>query len=1033
MARYLVAPWPSVLHFHLIFLFSMSILSLQPEICLSNSMGNVTDRISLLEFKAKIVSDPFGILSSWNDSVNFCQWQGVICGLKHHRVVSLNLHGLSLSGTISSYTGNLTFLRVLNLSDNKFYGEIPQEVGRLFRLRHFYLKNNTLGGQIPINISFCSELRVISLAINRLVGEIPAELGSLKKLVALLLGSNNLTGKIPHSVGNLSSLQGFFVTYNHMEGNIPNELGRITSLTQLGMGVNNLVGSIPSTLYNISSIVALSFTENQLHGRLPANIGLTLPNLQIFQIGGNQFHGSIRDSLTNASQLEIFDIASNRFTGQVPINLGDLNGLQRLNLERNFLGNNSSQDLAFITSLLNCSNLQKLYLADNNFGGVLPSTIANMSTLGDLGLGINQISGRIPADIGKLVNLYRLGMEENHFSGSIPISFGKLQKLQILSLHTNMLSGQIPQSLGNITQLYELWLGRNKLKGNIPSSIAHCQNLHTLDLGNNNLTGIIPQQILHLSFLSLVLNLSYNSLVGPLPKESKLSGEIPESIGECLSLEFLYMVGNFLQGPIPSSLCSLRGLQQLDLSKNHLSGKIPKEIEKLPFLQYLNLSFNNLDGEVPIKGVFSSIMTVSLVGNKNLCGGIPELQLPACPKQKKHKKSPIAIILPTIFSSVVLFMTITSLTVFYWRKSKKSRKNPPSSPFILDKLLRISYKELLQATQGFSSENLLGQGSFSSVYKGSLDLRGEKIVAVKVFNLQQHEASKSFIAECRALGNIRHRNLVKVLTYCSSIDFKGNDFKALVLDFMANGSLEMWLHPKEDGNNWSRNLNLLQRLRVAIDLSFALHYLHDLCETPIIHQDCQATFSLDNDMIAHVGDFGLARLLSKTTNTSSQGQTSSIGIKGTIGYMPPEYGIGSEATKDGDVYSFGIILLEIFTGRRPTDEVFTDGLNLHNFVRSKLPGQVMQVLDPKLIATGEVGAKEIVEGKEGDDGQTEIEENNFDVENLKSPGSNMQIVVSVLKIGLACSAEQPGDRMNMRDVTRKLNIITEAFFRARTL
>ncbi|KAJ9160278.1 hypothetical protein P3X46_025692 [Hevea brasiliensis] len=982
MACYLVAPWPSILHFHLIFLFSMSILNLQPEICLSNNMGNVTDRISLLEFKAKIASDPFGILSSWNDSVNFCQWQGVICGPKHHRVVSLNLHGLSLSGTISSYTGNLTFLRVLNLSDNKFYGEIPQEVGRLFRLRHFYLKNNTLGGEIPINISFCSELRVISLAINRLVGEIPAELGSLKKLVALLLGSNNLQGKIPRSVGNLSSLQGFFVTYNHMEGNIPNELGQITSLTKLGVGANNLVGSIPSTLYNISSIVALSFADNQLHGRLPANIGLTLPNLQIFQIGVNQFHGSIPDSLTNASQLEIFDISSNRFTGQVPINLGDLNGLQRLNLERNFLGNNSSQDLAFITSLLNCSNLQKLYLADNNFGGVLPSTIANMSTLGDLGLGMNQISGR------------------------------------------------------------------NKLKGNIPSSIAHCQNLHTLELGNNNLTGIIPQQILRLSFLSLVLNLSYNSLVGPLPKEvgqlknigaldvseSKLSGEIPESIGECLSLEFLYMVGNFLQGPIPSSLGSLRGLQQLDLSKNNLSGKIPKEIEKLPFLQYLNLSFNNLEGEVPTKGVFSSLMTVSLVGNKNLCGGIPELQLPACPKQKKHKKSPTAIILPTIFSSVVLFMTITSLTVFYWRKSKKSRKNPPSSPFILDKLLRISYKELLQATQGFSSENLLGQGSFSSVYRGSLDLHGEKIVAVKVLNLQQHGASKSFIAECRALVNVRHRNLVKVLTYCSSIDFKGNDFKALVLDFMANGSLEMWLHPKEDGNSWSRNLNLLQRLRVAIDLSFALHYLHDLCETPIIHCDLKpSNILLDNDMTAHVGDFGLARLLSKTTYTSSQGQTSSIGIKGTIGYMPPEYGIGSEATKDGDVYSFGIILLEIFTGRRPTDEVLTDGLNLHNFVRSKLPGQVMQVLDPKLIATREVGAKEIVEGKESDDGQTEIEEHNFDVENLISPGSNMQIVVSVLKIGLACSAEQPGDRMNMRDVTRKLNIITEAFFRARTL
>ncbi|XP_057990696.1 probable LRR receptor-like serine/threonine-protein kinase At3g47570 [Hevea brasiliensis] len=326
-------------------------------------------------------------------------------------------------------------------------------------------------------------------------------------------------------------------------------------------------------------------------------------------------------------------------------------------------------------------------------------------------------------------------------------------------------------------------------------------------------------------------------------------------------------------------------------------------------------------------------------------------------------------------------------------------KNPSSSPFILDKLLRISYKELFQATQGFSSENLIGQGSFGSVYRGSLDLQGERIVAVKVLNLQQHGASNCFIAECRALRNIRHRNLVKILTCCSSIVFKGNEFKALVLDFMANGSLDVWLHSKEDGSIQSRNLNLLQRLHVAIDLSSALHYLHDLCETPIIHCDLKrSNILLDNDMTALV-----------------------------------EYGIGSEATTYGDVCSFGIILLEIFTGRRPTDEVFTDGLNLHNFVRSKLPGQVMQVLDLKLIAIEEVGVEEIIEDNESDDGQLEIQENNVNTERLKLQGSNVQkCVVSVLNIGLACSVELPSDRMNMGDITRKLNIITESFLHART-
>ncbi|OAY38521.2 putative receptor-like protein kinase At3g47110 [Manihot esculenta] len=1040
------APWSSILHVHLIFLVSITMLSLQPEICLSFKMGNETDRLALLEFKANIASDPYGTLRSWNNSVNFCKWQGVTCGRKHHRVTSLDLHELSLSGTVSPYIGNLTFLRFLNLSDNRFYGEIPQEVGRLFRLRIFSLKNNILRGEIPVNISLCSELRIMTLAFNGLVGKIPAELSSLKKLMGLFLGTNKLTGKIPHSFGNLSSLQHLFLVYNHLEGNIPNELGRITSLTMLGIGVNNLVGPIPSTLYNISSITALSVADNQLHGRLPEKIGLTLPNLQIFQIGDNKFHGSIPASLTNASQLQILDIGSNRLTGQIPKNLGDLTGLQRLNMEKNFLGNNSSQDLAFITSLSNCSNLRKLYLTDNNFGGVFPATIVNMSTLVDLGLGTNQISGRIPADIGNLVNLYRLGLEQNLFSGSIPNSLGKLQKLQALLLHTNMLSGQIPQSLGNITQLSDLWLGINKLEGNM-TSITNCQNLHILDVGDNNLTGSIPPQIFALSFLSLALNLSYNSLTGPLSREighlknigalditeNKLSGEIPGSIGECLSLTDLYMTGNFLQGPIPSSLASLRGLRSLDLSRNNLSGKIPKEIEKLPFLQFLNLSLNNLEGEVPTKGVFSSRSAVSLDGNKNLCGGIPELQLPACPiKQKKYKKPLVAIILAATMSSVLFLSAITSLRLFYRRRSKK---NPSSNPFMLDKLFQISYKELLKATQGFSSDNLIGEGSSGSVYSGSLDLDGERIVAVKVLNLQQHGASKSFIAECRALRNVRHRNLVKILTCCSSIDFKGNDFKALVLDFMENGSLETWLYPEEDGTSQSRNLNLLQRLRVAVDMSSALHYLHDLCETPIIHCDLKpSNILLDNDMNAHVGDFGLARLLSKNTSNSSQGQTSSIGIKGTIGYMPPEYGIGSEATTNGDVYSFGIILLEIFTGRRPTDEVFTDGLNLHSFVSSKLPGHVMQALDPKLIATGEFRAEEIVEDNESsDDGQIEIQENNINIENLKLHASNVkECVVSVLKIGLACSAELPGDRMNMSDVTRKLNIIMDAFLRART-
>ncbi|KMT15714.1 hypothetical protein BVRB_3g056950 [Beta vulgaris subsp. vulgaris] len=182
---------------------------------------------------------------------------------------------------------------------------------------------------------------------------------------------------------------------------------------------------------------------------------------------------------------------------------------------------------------------------------------------------------------------------------------------------------------------------------------------------------------------------------------------------------------------------------------------------------------------------------------------------------------------------------------------------------------------LLKATEGFCSENLLGSGSFGSVFKGTLD---GKTVAVKVLNLQHRGGSKSFMAECEALRNIRHRNLVGILTVCSSTDFQRNDFKALIYEFMPNGSLENWLHR-------DRNLSLLQRLDIAIDVAYALNYLHHECDNQIVHCDLKpSNILLDHDMVAHVADFGLAKVLGLSQHPN---QSSSVGVRGTIGYVAP--------------------------------------------------------------------------------------------------------------------------------------------------
>jgi hypothetical protein len=393
--------------------------------------------------------------------------------------------------------------------------------------------------------------------------------------------------------------------------------------------------------------------------------------------------------------------------------------------------------------------------------------------------------------------------------------------------------------------------------------------------------------------------MSYNSFTGKLPfevgnlkninsldvSENNLSGHIPSSIGNCLSLECLSLQGNSFEGSIPTSMVSLKGLKFLDVSRNNLSGSIPKGLETLPYLQKLNLSFNDIEGEIPTKGVFKNTSAISVIGNSKLCGGLPQLQLPPCHvkvmKPRKFRSLKLTIAIMVVVLSFILF---SFFLVLIWRK--KSKRNSSSLVSTIELLPSVSYKMLYQATNGFSPSNLIGSGSFGSVYKGVLRPE-ERLVAIKVLNLQRKGASKSFKVECNVLRNIRHRNLVKILTCCSSMDYSGNQFKALVFEYMTNGSLDIWLHSKIDSEDQSRVLSLLQRLNVAIDVASALDYLHNHSVQPIIHCDLKpSNILLDNNMVAHVSDFGLARLLSIITD-SSQKQTSTIGIKGSIGYVAP--------------------------------------------------------------------------------------------------------------------------------------------------
>ncbi|KAK9282870.1 hypothetical protein L1049_011095 [Liquidambar formosana] len=395
-----------------------------------------------------------------------------------------------------------------------------------------------------------------------------------------------------------------------------------------------------------------------------------------------------------------------------------------------------------------------------------------------------------------------------------------------MDLSTNILSRKIPPSLGNLSLLNELYLSTKRLEGTIPSSLGNFTNLYALFLSQNSLSGTIPTQLFNPLASLVSLDLAQNNLVGSLPSEiatlerlseldvseNELSGEIPSSLGGCVSLEYLYMEGNFFQGSIPPSLSSLRGIQDLDLSRNNLSGQIPSFLENFSLLN-LNLSFNNFEGEVPVAGVFTNASIISVVGNKKLCGGILELQLPKCTiKESKKTKMSLALIL--IITMVFTLVGVSMVTSLLFSCFKRKRKDQSAVSLVEDPVLKLSYGMLLKATNGFSLENFIGAGSFGSVYKGILDGDGT-IVAIKVLNLQREGASRSFMAECEALANIRHRNLIKIVTSCSSVDFQGNEFKALIYEFMPNGSLEEWLHPVSKTNvdeDKLQNLNFLQRI-----------------------------------------------------------------------------------------------------------------------------------------------------------------------------------------------------------------------------
>ncbi|PWZ58770.1 LRR receptor-like serine/threonine-protein kinase FEI 1 [Zea mays] len=453
---------------------------------------------------------------------------------------------------------------------------------------------------------------------------------------------------------------------------------------------------------------------------------------------------------------------------------------------------------------------------------------------------------------------------------------------------------------------------------------SHSKRVIDLILAYHRLVGPIPPEIGKLNQLQ-TLSLQGNSLYGSLPPE----------LGNCTKLQQLYLQGNYLSGYIPSEFGDLVELEALDLSSNTLSGSVPHSLDKLSKLTSFNVSMNFLTGAIPSSGSLVNFNETSFVGNLGLCGKQinlvckDALQSPSNGLQspspddminKRNGKNSTRLVISAV--ATVGALLLVALMCFwgcflYKNFGKKDMRGfrvelcGGSSVVMFHGDLPYSSKDILKKLETIDEENIIGAGGFGTVYKLAMD--DGNVFALKRIVKTNEGLDRFFDRELEILGSVKHRYLVNLRGYCNS-----PSSKLLIYDYLQGGSLDEVLHEKSEQLDWDARINII------LGAAKGLSYLHHDCSPRIIHRDIKSSnILLDGSFEARVSDFGLAKLLE-----DEESHITTI-VAGTFGYLAPEYMQFGRATEKTDVYSFGVLVLEILSGKRPTDASFIEkGLNI---------------------------------------------------------------------------------------------------------
>ncbi|WCJ33690.1 BRI1-like 2 [Euphorbia peplus] len=885
-------------------------------------------------------------------------------------LLQLDLSGNHLVDSIPPSLSNCTNLKSLNFSFNMLTGDIPKSFGELTSLQRFDLSHNHLTGWMPSELgNACGSLVEFKLSFNNVSGSIPESLSSCSWLKVLDLSNNKLSGVLPDSLlQNLTSIESLLLSYNLISGSFPASVSYCKSLRVLDLSSNKFSGTIPPDICpGAAALEELRMPDNLIVGEIPAQLS-QCSNLKTLDFSINYLNGSIPAELGQLENLEQFIAWYNGLEGSIPAELG------------------------------NCRNLKDLILNNNHLSGKLPVELFSCSNLEWISLTSNQITGEVPKEFGLLSRLAVLQLGNNSLAGEIPTELGNCSSLVWLDLGSNRLTGAIPARLGR-------QLGAKAL-GGIPSgnTLVFVRNVGNSCQGVGGLlefAGIRSERLLQVPTLKtcdftrlytgpvLSLFTQYQTLEYLDLSYNQLRGKIPDEIGDMMALQVLVIAGNQLSGEIPPSLGQLKNLGVFDASHNRLQGQIPDSFSQLSFLVQIDLSYNELTGEIPQRGQLSTLPATQYAHNPGLCG-VPLREChggngaatssPDLGRRDGRKaatsswtNSIVLGILISVASLCILIVWAIAMRIRHreaeevkmlnslqasraattWKIEKEKEPLSINVATFQRQLRKLKFSQLIDATNGFSAESLIGSGGFGEVFKATL--KDGSSVAIKKLIRLSCQGDREFMAEMETLGKIKHRNLVPLLGYC-----KIGEERLLVYEFMEYGSLEEMLHGRRTKDR--RVLSWDERKKIARGAAKGLCFLHHNCIPHIIHRDMKSSnVLLDHDMEARVSDFGMARLISALDTHLSVST-----LAGTPGYVPPEYYQSFRCTAKGDVYSFGVVLLELLTGKRPTDKDDFGDTNLVGWVKIKVrEGKQMEVIDQELLSvskgTDEAEAEEVKE------------------------------------------------------------------------